>query len=250
MHNTLALSQTGGSGKQGLFILIAVVIVVIVFFAVVMFLASRYRRCPSNRILVIWGTNAVSTQVNVMTHAIRARKERGAKIVVIDIYDTPTMKQADIRILLKPGTDGAFACAVMHVLFRDGFADREYMAKYTDVPDELEAHLRSRTPEWAAAITGLSVEEIESFARAYGETERAYIRVGYGFTRSRNGSANMHAVSCLPAVGGKWKTEGGGAHQNQVALSVEKQAADIGCGYLLLCGRRSTVHGQSDAEGR
>jgi anaerobic selenocysteine-containing dehydrogenase len=57
--------------------------------------------------VVIWGTNAVSTQVNVMTHAIRARKERGAKIVVIDIYDTPTMKQADIKVLLKPGTDAA-----------------------------------------------------------------------------------------------------------------------------------------------
>ncbi|TIP60946.1 MAG: molybdopterin oxidoreductase family protein, partial [Mesorhizobium sp.] len=80
--------------------------------------------------VVIWGTNAVVTQVNVMTHATRARKERSAKIVVIDIYDNATMKQADLGLVLKPGTDGALACAVMHVLFRDGQADRAYLEKY------------------------------------------------------------------------------------------------------------------------
>ena len=99
--------------------------------------------------VVIWGTNAVVTQVNVMTHAIRARKERGAKIVVIDIYDNATMKQADMGLILKPGTDGALACAVMHVLFRDGLADRDYLEKYTDDPHGLEAHLKDKTPEWA-----------------------------------------------------------------------------------------------------
>ena len=92
-------------------------------------------------LVVIWGTNPVNTQVNVMTHAMRARKERGAKIAAIDVYNNDTMKQADIKILLRPGTDGAFACGVMHVLFREGYADRAYMDRYTDCPDELEAHL-------------------------------------------------------------------------------------------------------------
>ena len=106
-------------------------------------------------VVVIWGTNAVATQVNLMTHATRARKERGAKIVAIDIYPTETMRQADLALQLRPGTDGALACAVMHVLFRDGFADRDYMARYTDAPEALEAHLATRTPAWASAITGL-----------------------------------------------------------------------------------------------
>ena len=69
-----------------------------------------------------------------MTHAMRARKERGAKIAAIDVYNNETMKQADIKILLRPGTDGAFACGVMHVLFREGYADRDYMDRYTDCP--------------------------------------------------------------------------------------------------------------------
>ncbi|WP_439500682.1 molybdopterin-dependent oxidoreductase, partial [Aminobacter ciceronei] len=165
--------------------------------------------------VVIWGTNAVVTQVNVMTHAIKARKERGAKIVVIDIYETATLKQADMGLVLKPGTDAALACAVMHVLFRDGFADRAYLEKYTDDPRGLEAHLADKTPEWAAAITGLSVEEIEAFARLVGTTKKTFFRLGYGFSRQRNGSVNMHAALSIPAVTGAWQYEGGGAfHSN------------------------------------
>ncbi|WP_164135469.1 molybdopterin-dependent oxidoreductase, partial [Stenotrophomonas maltophilia] len=69
------------------------------------------------------------------------------------VYKTDTMKQADLSLVVKPGTDGALACAVMHVLFRDGYADRDYLARYTDVPAELEAHLSTRGPAWAAGIT-------------------------------------------------------------------------------------------------
>jgi len=169
-------------------------------------------------LVVIWGTNPVNTQVNVMTHATRARKERGARIAAVDIYNNDTMKQADIKIILRPGTDGAFACGVMHVLFRDGYADREYMEKYTDCPRELEAHLKTRSPEWASAICGVPVEEIEAFARAVGETKRTFFRLGYGFTRSRNGAAQMHAALCIPAVTGAWQYEGGGAFFNNYAL--------------------------------
>ncbi|EFL90574.1 molybdopterin oxidoreductase family protein [Ahrensia sp. R2A130] len=165
--------------------------------------------------VVIWGTNAVATQVNVMTHAVKARKSRGAKIVVIDIYENATMKQADLALLLRPGTDGALACAVMHCLFRDGTADRAYMAKFADCPDELEAHLKMRTPQWASEITGLPVEQIEEFAALLGNTPRSYLRLGYGFTRSRNGTTAMHAASSIATVLGAWQHKGGGAfHSN------------------------------------
>jgi anaerobic selenocysteine-containing dehydrogenase len=162
-------------------------------------------------LIVIWGTNPVSTQVNVMTHVTKARKERGAKVVCIDPYRTGTAKSADIHLAVRPGTDGALACGVLHVLFAEGFADREYMARLTDCPDRLEDHLKTKTPAWAAGITGLAVEDIVAFARLYGESKRSFIRVGYGFSRSRNGAANVHAVSCLPAVTGSWQHPGGGA---------------------------------------
>jgi len=175
-------------------------------------------------VVVIWGTNAAATQVNVMTHAVRARKERGAKIVVIDIYANATVRQADMGIVLKPGTDGAFACAVMHVLFRDGLADWDYLERYTDDPKGLEAHLATRTPEWASAITGLSVEEIEAFAHLVGKTKRTFFRLGYGFTRQRNGAVNMHAAASIACVTGSFLHEGGGAfHSNASIFKFDKR---------------------------
>lgn len=190
-------------------------------------------------VVVIWGTNAAATQVNVMTHAVRARKERGAKIVVIDVYANATVRQADMGIVLKPGTDGAFACAVMHVLFRDGLADWDYLERYTDDPKGLEAHLQSRTPEWAAAITGLSVEEIEAFAHLVGKTKRSYFRLGYGFTRQRNGAVNMHAAASIACVTGAFLYEGGGAfHSNSGIFKMDKRKIegramqDIGLRFL------------------
>ncbi|HEY1940802.1 MAG TPA: molybdopterin oxidoreductase family protein [Roseiarcus sp.] len=181
------------------------------------------REMSKSDCVVIWGTNAVATQVNLMTHATRARKERGAKIVVIDIYETETMRHADLALRLRPGTDGALACAVMHVLFRDGLADRDYLARYADAPQDLEAHLQSRDPAWASAITGLSVEAIEEFAALVGRTKRTFFRLGYGFSRQRNGAANMHAALCVPVVSGAWAHEGGGAfHSNSGVFKLDK----------------------------
>lgn len=162
-------------------------------------------------LIVIWGGNPVSTQVNVMTHITTARRERGAKLVVIDPYRTKSAEVADLHLAPLPGTDAALACAVMHVLFREGYADRDYMRRYADDPAGLEAHLASRDPAWASAITGLSQEAIVNFARLYGQTKRSYIRIGYGFSRTRNGSAQLFAVTCLPTVTGAWSYEGGGA---------------------------------------
>ena len=161
-------------------------------------------------LIVIWGGNPVNTQINVMQHAMAAKK-RGATLVVVDPYRTGTAEKADLHLAPRPGTDGALACALMHVLFAEGFADRDYLRQYTDAPDALAAHVASRSPAWAAGITGLTVESIVGFARLYGRSKVSYIRAHHGFSRSRNGAANMHAVVCLPAVTGAWRHRGGGA---------------------------------------
>jgi anaerobic selenocysteine-containing dehydrogenase len=214
------------------------------------------REMQKSDLIVVWGGNPVNTQVNVMTHVAIARKERGAKLACVDIYETGTMKQADIKLLIKPGTDGALACGVMHVLFRDGHADWDYLHQYTDDPAGMEANLKSKTPEWAAAICGCPASEIEAFAKLIGQTPRAYFRIGYGFARSRNGAANMHAVSCIPAITGAWKHEGGGAlHSNSGMYKWNKhllEAKDAKKGQRVmdqsrvgevLCGNRQDLQG-------
>ncbi|MAW69341.1 MAG: dehydrogenase, partial [Acidiferrobacteraceae bacterium] len=173
------------------------------------------REMGKSDLVIIWGTNAASTQINVMTHALKARRERGAKIVVIDTYNNATAKQADLFLCVQPGTDGALACALMHVLFRDNKADREYLEAYTDCPDALEAHLQSRDPAWAEHISGVPASQIETLAGMIGETPKTFFRLGYGFTRQRNGAASMHAALSIAAVAGSWRHEGGGAfHSN------------------------------------
>ncbi len=169
-------------------------------------------------LIVVWGGNPVHTQINFMHWLQKARKENGARVVVVDPYRTATAEKADRHLMLKPGTDGALACAVMHVLLREGLADHDYLAGFSDFSPAVEAHLAGRTPEWAAAVTGLSAGEIVAFAREYGATRRSFIRIGYGFTRQRNGAAAMHAVSCLPAVTGAWRERGGGALFGHSAL--------------------------------
>lgn len=165
-----------------------------------------------SNLIIIWGSNPVYTQINLMKHINRARKKRGAKLVVIDPYYSATAKMADVHLAPMPGTDAALACALMHVLFRDGWADRDYLKKYTDDPKGLEAHLKTRSPQWAARITGVSEREIEELAANYGRTKRSIIRVGYGLSRSRNGAATLHSVFSIAAVSGAWQHQGGGIY--------------------------------------
>src|SRR6185503_13424157 len=128
------------------------------------------REMAESDLIVVWGGNPVSTQVNAMIHIAKARKQRGAKLVVVDVYRTPTVEAADIGLVLRPGSDGALALAMMHVLLKEGLADRDYLARHTDFDADVEAHLADKTPQWAAALTGLSETEIVDFARLYGRT--------------------------------------------------------------------------------
>ncbi|NKB33171.1 MAG: molybdopterin-dependent oxidoreductase [Pseudomonadales bacterium] len=173
-------------------------------------------------VVVLWGTNAVHTQVNLMHHVSQACK-RGAKLVVVDPYRNATAKRADLHVMLQPGSDGALATAMLHVLLKEGLADREYLAEFTDFNADLESHLQAKTPEWAEAITGVPATTIVEFARLIGNNKKSYYRFGYGFTRSRNGAFNMHAASCLPAMTGAWKYKGGGGlYSNSELFNLDK----------------------------
>ena len=172
------------------------------------------REMATSDLIVVWGANPAATQVHLMGLIAQARKSRGAKLVVVDPYRTPTADKADMHLMPRPGSDAALACAVMHVLFRDDLIDHAYLARYADGTERLRAHVADRDPPWAAAITGLSAAEIEDFAHLYGATGRSLLRLGYGMTRSRNGAVNLHAVSCLPVLTGAWQHLGGGAIQS------------------------------------
>ena len=161
-------------------------------------------------LVVLWGINAAYSTINVMTLVKQARA-KGAHVVCIDPYRTPTAEQADEHLMVRPGTDGALALAMMHVLVAEDLLDRDYIARATLGFDELAAHVSTFTPAWAATVTGLSAETITAFARRYGATRRSFLRIGIGLSRHDNGGMTCRTLACLPALTGAYADPNGGA---------------------------------------
>jgi anaerobic selenocysteine-containing dehydrogenase len=161
-------------------------------------------------LVVLWGINASYTHINAMTLVKRAR-QRGAFIVCIDPYRTRTAKQADLHLMPRPGTDGALALGLMHVLIRDGLVDQDYIRRATLGFTALAEHVRQYDPERVSRITGLRPDEIVGFARRYGATRASFIRVGIGLSRHDNGGMTCRTIACLPALTGAYAHPAGGA---------------------------------------
>jgi len=161
-------------------------------------------------LVVLWGINASHTHINAMTLVKRAR-HRGAFVVCIDPYRTQTAKWADCHLMPRPGTDGALALGVMHVLIRDGLVDHDYIRRATLGFTVLAEHVKQYDPARVSRITGLTSGEIVDFARRYGATKAAYIRVGIGLSRHDNGGMTCRSIACLPALTGAYAHPAGGA---------------------------------------
>jgi anaerobic selenocysteine-containing dehydrogenase len=161
-------------------------------------------------LVVLWGINAAYSTVNVMTLVKQARA-RGAWVVAIDPYRTPTVEQADEHLAVRPGSDGALALAVMHVLIAEGLVDRDYIARATLGFDQLAEHVKQYAPDVVEPIVGLPAETIVAFARRYGRSARAFIRIGIGISRHDNGGMTCRTLACLPALTGAYADPHGGA---------------------------------------
>lgn len=163
-------------------------------------------------LVVSWGADLAATNVHFWALAEEQKKKRGMPIVVIDPRRTRSAKAADLYLPIRIGTDAALALGVMHILVRDGLADRDYIAKHTLGFDKVEHDVLPKfTPARTAEITGLSVADIEKFAAMYGKAKAALIRLGEGMTRLANGGQALRTVVLLPGVSGHYAVKGGGA---------------------------------------
>lgn len=165
-----------------------------------------------SKYIIIWGCNSVSTNLHHW-HIVKDAQKKGAKVVVIDPYKSRTAKEADWHIAPKPGTDGALAMAMMHTIIEEGLQDQDYIDNYTHGYEALAERAKTRTPEWAAEITGVAADDIRQLAREFATTQPAAIRLGVALERNYGGGQAIRAVSCLPALTGAWRHVGGGALQ-------------------------------------
>jgi anaerobic selenocysteine-containing dehydrogenase len=162
-------------------------------------------------LVISWGADLVATNVHFWAKLEPVRK-RGTQLVVIDPRRSRTARRADWHLPIRIGTDAALALGVMHILVRDGLCDRQYIGTHTLGFERLEREVLPRfVPERVAAITGLSVADIERFAALYGAAKAPFIRLGEGMTRLAQGGQALRAVALLPGVTGAYGRRGGGA---------------------------------------
>jgi len=162
------------------------------------------------KLIVAWGANIHGNNVHLWPMVEQARRN-GARLIVIDPYRTRTAALADWHIAIRPGTDGALALGLIHVILDEGLEDRAYIDAMTHGFDQLAERAREYTPQRVAAWTGMTAAEIERLAREYAATRPAALRLNYGVQRSQNGGTAVRAIAMLPALTGAWKHRGGGA---------------------------------------
>ena len=178
------------------------------------------------RLILAWGANIHSNNIHLWPQIEQARRE-GARLVVIDPYQTRTARLADQHLALYPGTDTALALGLMHVILRDGLEDAAWTAAHTHGLPALRGHVAAYTPAMVAAATGIDAATIEELARAYATTQPVVIRMNYGVQRSQNGGAAARAIAMLPALTGAWAHLGGGLQlSTSGAFSFDKAALE------------------------
>ncbi|WZO97220.1 molybdopterin oxidoreductase family protein [Isosphaeraceae bacterium EP7] len=163
------------------------------------------------KLLINWGSNTANTNGHLWSRMIEARSD-GATIVTIDPFRSATAARSDWHLAIRPGTDAALALGLMHVIWRDGLQDEDYLERATIGADLLRRRAHEDYPvERVASITGLEPAEIETLARRYATERPSLIRLNYGMQRHFGGGMAVRTVACLPAIVGAWRDHGGGA---------------------------------------
>ncbi|GAA4280371.1 molybdopterin-containing oxidoreductase family protein [Gaetbulibacter aestuarii] len=164
-----------------------------------------------SRYIVLWGTNTKHSNQHLWPFIEKARNA-GAKVIVVDPFQSKTAEDADWHIQPKPGTDVALALGLMHVILKENLQDQDYIDNYTSGFNELKAHVADYDPKTVATITGLEEESIITFAKDYALSAQApsLIRVLIGMEHQSNGGGAFRSIAMLPSLTGSWRYFGGG----------------------------------------
>lgn len=162
-----------------------------------------------SRQIIFWGANAVASNLHLWSRAQEA-KRRGARLVAIDPYRSLTAERCHEHIAPLPGTDGALALGMIHVLVREGWLDRDYIERHTLGFDALAERALEFDPQRVAAICGIGAGVVERLAHDYWSVRPTAIRLNYGMQRAHGGGNAVRAIVCLPALAGHWRDPAGG----------------------------------------
>ena len=172
--------------------------------------AIKPQEAKHSDLIILWSLNATATDVHIL-HDVNVAKRNGAFVWIIDTHKTYTYDQGTHHVYVKPGSDGALALGMMHIIHRDGLEDITFIQEYVQGYDELVRDVLPKfTPEYVSSICGVPVEIIEELAHAYAKAKAPFIRLGSGVSRYGNGAMSCRCINALPAVVGAWQHLGGG----------------------------------------
>lgn len=158
--------------------------------------------------ILVWGANPVAS------HGPRGRdileaKKRGAKLIVVDPRRIELAKQADLWLQIRPGTDAALALGMIHILIEEGLYDKDFVHAWCHGFEKLRDRVESFTPERAAEITWVPVEQIKAAARMYATTKPAAAHCRVALEQNINSAQTLRACNILVALTGNIDVKGG-----------------------------------------
>jgi anaerobic selenocysteine-containing dehydrogenase len=173
-------------------------------------LALRPQEVILSDLVILWGSNAVATNIHFLNF-VQVAKKNGARVWLIETYESPTAAIADRTVLIRPGSDGALALGLMHILDREGWIDQAFIDSYVQGYENFQKNiLPAYTPERISQITGVPASLLEEMASCYARAKAPYISLGSGLSRYGNGAMTVRIITCLPALVGAWAKPGGG----------------------------------------
>lgn len=165
---------------------------------------------PNTRYIVLIGHHIGEDTHNTQLQEFSEARKNGAKLVVVDPRFSTAAAKADRWLPIKPGTDTALLLAWMHVLITENLYDKAYVQKYTVGFEQLAAHVKPYTPEWAEKETEIPAQVIREVAREMARLKPKAVlpptrhTVWYG-----NDTQRMRALYILNALLGNYGREGG-----------------------------------------
>jgi len=170
--------------------------------------------------LIIWGGNPEATN-KPQEIAVKEARERGIKLIVVDPRVTSYAKKADFHAQLRPGTDGALALGLLHVIIKEELYDKEFVKKWTTGFEKLAKHIEQYSPEKVAKITWVPEKTIKDIARMYATTKPACISPRNALDQHTNSSVAIRAIDILMAITGNLDVKGGNIIMIPVSMGLE-----------------------------
>ena len=177
--------------------------------------------------IFIIGSNTTEQHPVIGTKIRRAKRQRGAKLIVADPRRIDIADYADLYLRHKVGTDIALLNGLMHIILREGWEDGEFIAARTEGFEELKTIVAKYTPEATSAITGVPIAQLEAAARMLGENKPGALLYAMGITQHTTGVANVMSCANLQMLLGNMGVPGGGVNPLRGQNNVQG-ACDMG----------------------